>query len=261
MPDRPLLGDVEAQDLDLELARDHETPPQSEAAGPGAPAIASSARSQETPSNVRRNDAPADVALHGLCTLVGKRKDMVHLRRHALGVRRVRRSQISQRLGDRRTVMRYARLPFAVPPLTFRVVSPAFGRSPIFPLVVATIRPPGHGRALDAEAIASVAVRADPHLRPAAGAHEDPGPLLAVRAGLDGLGMTTETLSGLRRLPRHDPPGAPDCSRGPPPSWQIDRRASQDLGKEPDPRLLPLGTRGINVQIQQRQSSAHSHRR
>src|SRR5579872_613903 len=84
-PHRPLLGDVETQDPDLELARDHGALPALPASRPSTSAMTPRMRSQEAPSNEGTDDSPAEVTPHGLRQPVGTGKSMAHLhRRRAL---------------------------------------------------------------------------------------------------------------------------------------------------------------------------------
>ena len=145
--------------------------------------------------------------------------------------------------------MRYAGRSLTVIALPLRVVPLAFGRSPIFALVVAATLSPCHGAAPSAVTIATVARRTDPDLGPATRADEDPR--TAPRIGLDGPGVAVETLPGLRRLQRHDPPGVPDLFSGAPTLLAERSRDERGPGEASRATDSSFGTRADDIKTHQ----------
>ena len=148
--------------------------------------------------------------------------------------------------------MRYGSSQVSMPPLTTAVVSSTLRRLSILALVLAAALAACLLGASAAETLPSVAAATDPHLLPAPATQEEPR--LAGLVGLDGLAVATQTLSGLRRLPRHDPPEASEFQSEASTLVAEPQPTERAGGREPGPPLRVLS----GSQLQHPDSSSRS---
>jgi hypothetical protein len=181
-PHRPLLHVVQAEDRRLDLAGDQRPPAASadrrRPPDPGlrAAAVSPCWRGKEAPSGQRRELPPADRAPRDVARAIVRGSRISSLLED-VGVDRldggddhrlVRHRRFSRRRGDRGRLMRYAG---SEAHLTTPVAGAALLRGLVFPPGFTKALSPGlAGACIGAVDVESVAGRADPHLRPAAGA-------------------------------------------------------------------------------------------